>query len=410
MKMAFGVMGVDYEVRVDYDRLRRERLAKAKAQLAKSGFGAFLCFDNNNIRYVTSSHLGEWSRDKMERCCVLPAGGEPVLFEIGSAAKVRQRASPWLKGRVYQSEPWSRSTVPTELGLADKFAKNIKRLLAEHGVENEPLGLDILDVPLVKALQREGLELADGMEQMLEARLIKTDDEVELLKIAAMMADTAYRHIVEQLKPGISENQIVALAHKIIYDMGSDLVECVNVVSGERTNPHPHLFTDRVIRPGDLVYVDIMHCFNGYRTCYYRTFMVGHPTEAQREAYDTAHKWLEEAIGVVKPGATTADIASVWPTAEQLGLANEQEAYLLQFGHGIGLSHRERPMISRLYSLDYPVKLEKNMVIALETYCGSKDGKHGARIEQEIVVTEDGCEIITGYPCHELISTWMPGV
>ncbi len=407
--MAFGMMGVDYEVRVDYDRLRRERLARAKAQLAKSGYGGFLCFDNNNIRYITSIHIGEWSRDKMERSCLLPSGGDPILFELGSAAKVRRKLSPWLAGRVRQSEPWSRSTVPTELGLPDNFAKNIKALLCEHGVEKLPLGVDILDVPLMKALQKEGIEIADGQEQMLEARIIKTDDEIELLKISAMMVDTAYRYIVEQLRPGISENQIVAIAHQTLYNMGSDLVECVNVVSGERTNPHPHLASDRVVRPGDMVFIDIMQRYNGYTTCYYRTFIVGRPNKTQTEIYDTAYQWLKKSIDVVRPGITTADIASSWPTAQEVGFNHEREAYFLQFGHGIGLSHRERPMISRLYSLDHPVKIEKNMVLALETYCGSKDGKHGARIEEEVVVTDDGCEVITKYPCEELVCTWLPG-
>jgi Xaa-Pro aminopeptidase len=408
--MAFGMTGVDYEVRVDYDRLRRERLARARAQLDASGCGAFLCFDNNNIRYITSSHIGEWSRDKMERYCLLPRGAEPHLFELGSAAEVRRRFSPWLRGRVHPSETWSRSTVPTELGLADRAVATVKRLLIDHGVERQPLGVDLLDVPLLRALQRAGIEVADAQEQLLIARMIKTDDEIELLKIAAMMVDTAYRHIVERLKPGIRENEIVAIAHEVLYGMGSDLVECVNVVSGERTSPHPHLFSDRVVRPGDMVYIDMMQCFNGYRTCYYRTFICGRPTPAQRKAYDRAYAWLEKAIAATRPGVTSADIARLWPTAQDIGFADEREAYYLQFGHGIGLSHRERPMISRLYSLQHPVTIEKSMVMALETYCPSEDGKSGARIEQEVVVTERGCEVITGYPCAELISTWLPGV
>ncbi|HEY3108432.1 MAG TPA: Xaa-Pro peptidase family protein [Chloroflexota bacterium] len=408
--MAFGTMSVDYEVRVDYDRLRRERLARASAQLERSGCGAFLCFDTNNVRYITSTYIGEWSRDKMERYCLLPCGGDPTLFELGSAAKVRQMFSPWLKGRIEQSESWSRSTVPTEFGQVKKVAQQVKRLLGEYGVEKEPLGVDILDVPLLKALEAEGIEIADGMEQLLEARLIKTADEIALLKISASMVDATYRHIVEQLKPGLRESDVVAIAHDCLYRMGSDLVECVNVVSGERTNPHPHLFTDRTIRPGDMVFIDIMQCFNGYRTCYYRTFNVGRPSKVQRQIYDQAWSWLKRAIEAVRPGITTADICQLWPTAQEIGLRDEREAYFLQFGHGIGLSHRERPMISRLYSLDHPVTIQKDMVLALETYCGSPDRKHGARIEEEVVVTEDGCEVITGYPCEELVCTWLPGV
>jgi Xaa-Pro dipeptidase len=152
-----------------------------------------------------------------------------------------------------------------------------------------------------------------------------------------------------------------------------------------------------------------MHSYNGYRTCYYRTFVCGKPTEAQVEAYDTAWEWLKKSMDAVKPGATTADIASCWPAAEEFGFRNEEEAYLLQFGHGIGMSIWEKPVISRLFSLDYPFNIQEGMTFALETWCPSKDGRGAARIEEEVAVTAEGYERLFKYPAEKLISCSLVG-
>ena len=406
--MAWGIQGVDFELRVDYDRLRRERLAKAKAAMEKAGLGALLCLDPNNVRYITSTHLGEWSRDKFTRYCVLPRGGEPVLFDFGSAVKVKKLYNPWIADRVRPAVGWMRGAVPQVEEASDRFMADIMGILTEHGVEKEPIGVDLMDATLMKALQKAKLEVADGQEVMLEARLRKTADEIQLLKAAAAMADGAYDKIVRAIQPGTKENEIVAVANDALYRLGSDDVECVNVVSGPRTNPHPPVFSVRIIRPGDLVFIDVMHSFNGYRTCYYRTFICGRPSEEQKRVYRQAYDWLYAAIKQVRPGVTTADIVKVWPTAQELGLPDEAAAFGLQFGHGIGLSIWEKPVVSRLFALDRPFPIEEGMVFALETYCGTPDGKHGARIEEEVVVTADGCEVITKYPCEELISCGVP--
>ena len=123
------------------------------------------------------------------------------------------------------------------------------------------------------------------------------------------MVDAAYQDIVEALKPGIRENQIVALATKKLYDLGADDVESINAVSGERCNPHPHNFSDRLIRPGDQAFFDIMSAFNGYRTCYYRTFNVGRATESQKDAYKQCREWIDASINLIRPGVTTDQVA-----------------------------------------------------------------------------------------------------
>jgi Xaa-Pro aminopeptidase len=254
-------------------------------------------------------------------------------------------------------------------------------------------------------LQRVGIDVRDAQQVMLDARLIKSPDELMLLSTAASMVDGVYQDITEALKPGVRENQIVALANKRLYELGSDDVEAINAVSGERCNPHPHNFSDRIIRPGDQVYFDIIQSFNGYRTCYYRTFAVGRATAAQRDAYTKAREWIDSAIDMVRPGVTTDQIARLWPKAEEFGFTSEMEAFGLQFGHGLGLGLHERPIISRLNSLEHPIELQEGMVFALETYCPATDGHSAARIEEEVVVTKNGPALLTLFPAEELFVT-----
>ena len=132
------------------------------------------------------------------------------------------------------------------------------------------------------------------------------------------------------------ENDIVALSNKLLYELGSDDVEAINAISGERCNPHPHNFTDRIFRPGDQAFFDILHSYQGYRTCYYRTFNLGRATPAQHDAYKQCREWLDSAINLIKPGVMTDVVAKVWPTAESLGFPDELSAFGLQFGHGLG--------------------------------------------------------------------------
>lgn len=405
--MRYGMMGVDFEERVNYERLRKERLERAKRKVKEYGLGALLCYDFDNIRYITGTNIGEWARNKMNRYVILPDGNDPILYDPATPSK--KVTSPWIADRVRPAVGSMRGAIPPEVGNVEALAREIKQVLLEYGVEDRPLGVDIMDVPFIRALEKEGIEVVDGQQAMLDARIIKTKDEIELLKTAAAMVDAAYEEIARNIKPGTKENDLVAIANKVLYSLGSELVECVNVVSGPRAQPHPHVFSDRMIRPGEMVFLDLMHSYNGYRTCYYRTFVCGKPTKPQLEAYEKASKWLKASIEAVKPGATSADVAKCWPVAQEFGLKDEREAFLLQFGHGIGLSIWEKPVISRLFSLEKPFKLEEGMVFALETYCPTSDGKGGARIEEEVVVTKDGCEVITKYPCEVLISCGLPG-
>jgi len=396
----FGLMGVDWEERVNFERLRTERLARVKRFLKASSLGALLCFDMNNIRYITATHIGTWAMDKLVRFTLLPQDDEPILWDFGSAARHHQLYSPWLGER-------SRAGISTLRGAYPERAKDVARKikveLAVRQLDREPLGVDVIELPVLEALRAEGLTVVDGQGLMQEVRKIKTADEITLLATACMMVDAAYEALYRAMKPGMRENECVGLVNKVLYDLGSEHVEGVNAISGERCSPHPHVYTDRVLRPGDPAYFDILHSFLGYRTCYYRTFVIGSASAAQVDAYTRCRTYLDEAISLIRPGVSTAEVVKVWPKAEEFGFANEEAAFALQYGHGVGLSIWEKPIFSRLVSFDYPEVIEEGMVFALETFWPAADGWSAARIEEQLVVTADGCEVITRFPAEQLL-------
>ena len=398
-----GSMNVDWEERWNVERLREYRLGRARAALAASDVGALLLFDFNNVRYTTSTHIGEWARDKMTRYALLTRGGDPHIWDFGSAAKHHRLNCPWLRTEnIHAGMVGLRGAVAPDAGLFRDAAREIARLLRDEGVADMPLGVDIVEPPMVAALEAEGITVRDGQQVMLDAREVKSPDEIMLLNVACAMVDGAYQLIAERLKPGIRESELVADVTRFLFDLGSEHVDNINAVSGERCSPHPHVFSDRIIRPGDQAFFDIIQTFVGYKTCYYRTFVVGRASDAQRDAYKRARAWIDASIELMRPGVGTDQVASVWPRAEEFGFSNEMECFGLQFGHSVGLFLHERPIISRLNSLDHPVEIKEGMVIALETYCPAKDGYSAARIEEEVVVTADGPQIITRFPSDEL--------
>ena len=422
----FGSQNVDWEERLDIPRLREERLARLRAELERSDLGALLAFDFSNIRYMSATHIGTWAIDKAIRFCLITRHSDPIVWDFGSAARHHQLYNPWLDTTTAEvdadphaphhgavrprAESGARAGISTlrgafnpAAGIAEEVARKIRRELDKFGVLGEPLGVDIIELPVLTALQNAGVSVVDGQQVFLQARAIKTPDEIGLLTHAASMVDTAYEELYQFLRPGVRENETVGLVSKVLYDLGSEFVEGVNAISGERCSPHPHVYSDRLIRPGDPAFFDILHSYQGYRTCYYRTFAVGSASRAQRDAYKIAREYMDRAIALVRPGATTADIVEVWPKAQEFGFPDEEAAFALQYGHGVGLAIWEKPIFSRLVSLDHPEELKEGMVFALETYWPSADGVGAARIEEEVVVTADGCEVITKFPAEDLL-------
>ncbi len=386
----YGLMGVDWEERVNFERLRTQRLARIKKLLKESEMGALLCFDMNNIRYITATHIGTWAMDKLARFSFLAQDDEPIMWDFGSAARHHQLYSPWLGERSRAGISTQRGAMSPESGRAEDVAHKIRIELEERGLLNEPLGVDVVELPVLFALQAEGIKVVDGQQLMQQARLIKTEDEITLLATACMMVDAAYDELYRAMKPGMRENECVGLVSKVLYDLGSEHVEGVNAISGERCSPHPHVYTDRALRAGDPACFDILHSYNGYRTCYYRTFVVGSASQSQVDAYKRCRDILDRAISAIKPGVTTADVVKLWPKAEEFGFPNEEAAFALQF-------------FSRLVSLEHPEVIKEGMVFALETFWPASDGWSAARIEEQLIVTKDGCEVITRFPAEKLL-------
>jgi Xaa-Pro aminopeptidase len=406
---SYGVMGVDWETRVEFDRLRSERLARAKRGLAASDLGALLCFDMSNIRYLTATHIGTWASDKLNRFCLLSRDDEPIMWDFGSAARHHKLYNPWLGDeRSRAGISTMRGAMSPASGRAESVAEKIRIELELRGLLNEPVGVDAVEPAVLFALQRAGIQVVDGQQLMQEIRMIKTQDEITLLNMACSMVDGAYQELYETMRAGVRESECVALVNKVLYELGSEFVEGVNAISGERCSPHPHVFSDRILRPGDPVYFDILHSYMGYRTCYYRTFAIGSGSSALRDAYRRCRYYLDAALAIIKPGVTTADVVSLWPKAQEFGFPDEEAAFALQFGHGVGLTIWEKPIFSRLVSLDHPEVIQEGMVFALETFWPSSDGWSAARIEEQLVVTENGCQVITRFPAEDLIVAGRP--
>jgi Xaa-Pro dipeptidase len=373
--------------------------------LAQFDLGAVLLFETSNIRYATATQIGYWAFNKGERWALVTKEGRPKVWDFGSAAKAHRLQLP----HMYDHEnsiggnTGLQGAIGPETGLHARAVMEIKGTLEDAGVATEKLGVDMAETAVLLALQDAGLNVVDGQQAMMRAREIKNQDEITLLTQACAMVDGVYQDIFEMLKPGIRESDVVGMAHARLFEMGSEFVEAINSIAGERCSPHPHVFSDRLIRPGDQAYFDIIHTFNGYRTCYYRTFAVGRASQAHHDAFKQSREWMDAAIELVKPGTTTDQIAKVWPEAHEFGFEDEMDAFGLQFGHGVGVGLHERPIISRLNSLETPVEIEEGMLFALETYAPASDGRSAARIEEEVVVTADGCEVITLFPCEELM-------
>lgn len=401
-----AIMGVDWESRVDFERLRRYRIARVQQQLEKSELGSLLLFDMNNIRYTTASHIGNWARDKYFRCTLITRGEEPIMWDIGSSAKQHKKHNPWISPDNWRPvvSSW-RGSITEDVGVEKANAKRIANILRERGLENEPVGIDVVEIPVLKALEAEGLTIGNAEGLMQKARVIKSPDEVALLETAAALVDAAYDELFREMRAGRKESEMVAVVNHVLYNLGSENVDAVNAISGDRCSPHPHVFSDRYMRPGDMAYYDIIHSFMGYRTCYYRTLNVGGATALQRDVYKITREHLDNAIAAIKPGASSADIAACFPKAQDFGFESEEEAFGLQYAHGIGVGLWEQPLISRYHSFEHPITIEEGMVFAIETYWPSKCGTTAARIEEEIHVTADGPRLLTKFPAQELLIT-----
>lgn len=405
---SFGLVGTDWQQRINWNRLREYRLNRAREAMKTAGLGAMLVMYDENVRYVTSTVTPGWCRLKPGlRYALLCDGAEPVLFEQGDIGTQINRHCPWIpKDNVRYAYSWIKGAVG---GAAEqqvtKFTRAILDEMKKYGVDKAPLGVDFIDLNMINSFNAHGIQWTDGMSPMVSARAIKNIDELEAMRIVAAICDACHTAISHFLVAGMQEHQITAFAMEFLYNIpGIEDVEDIIVSSGPNSWPNWRHFSDRIIQPGDLVIIDMAAVtWNGYKSCMYRTYCVGKkPTDEQRRYYDLAYRWLYDAIDMVRPGATTKDIAEVWPSAKDTwGYEEEDQAAANLWGHGLGLAQYDTPVVSRIYSLDHPVVIEPGMSFALETQHG-KPLQWGVRLEEMLVVTEEGPQVTTQFPIEEI--------
>lgn len=403
-----GAVGLDWQERINWSRMREQRLQRAREAMRRHELGAMLVMYDENIRYVTSTLTPGWNRLKPGlRYAILVEGREPILYEQGDIGIHIRTHCPWLPPEnVRHSYSWIKGAAgPAASMQVEKFTNALLADLEDAGVRDQPLGVDFIDINMIQAFERAGITWVDGMTPMMEARSVKNRDEQEAMRIVGAIGDCLHYEFSQFLKPGLTENQVTAFGMKYLYDIpGMEDVEDVIVSSGPNAWPNWRNFSDRIIRPGDVVIIDLAALtWNGFKSCYYRTYCVGgQPTSEQRQYYDTALKWLYDSIEMVKPGASTADIAAQWPSAyEAWGYPEEDMAAANNWGHGLGLAQYDQPVISRIWSLDHPQEIQPGMTFALETQHG-KTHQFGVRIEEMLIVGEHDTELISTFPVDHI--------
>jgi len=391
----YSQTGADWQYRVDFERLRKERLQKTRDQFEAFDLGALVLYAGANIRYVTGSYQGNWKYNINIRYVVLPRGGEPVLFETaGSDMHCARIDLPWMEDRVRPAITWqwAEGAVPH---MAGKMVESVLDVLKKNGVEKEKIGIDNMDMPMLQAFKDAAINVVNGWPAMSAARVVKTNDEIELLKQASSIGDAAMWKIkYEWLKPGVTERYIEAKVHEFMLTSGCEIIYDIIVASGGNTSPYRRWATDKLIRQGDLVIVDINAVGpSGYFIDFVRCFKVASKMTQQeidlyKEVYDSMYAGMDK----LRPGNTTADVAACFPKYDDDKYGT---VTLQQFAHSIGITLYEGMWISRAYSLDYPAGIKENMYFAIETFAGHPGLPQTTRLEENVLVTADGPVVFT---------------
>jgi Xaa-Pro aminopeptidase len=406
-----GTMAVDWEERIDVRRLREQRKERALERMRERGLGAMLLIDDPNVRYVTG--LAMTGGSGADHYTLLTEEGKIVHWDTADHASNQRFNCPWIDDIRYACP--GLGNVPRASGrdsarqfLRETMAETVLDAIAEYGLANEPVGIDVANPGLGEAFEREGVDLRSEAcrAAMEDARKIKTRDEIECLRQVAAICEAGFQRVAETAKPGMRESEVWGEAVRELWRHGAT-VQGGYLTSGPNTWPkHQANTTDRLLRPGDLVYVDFYNVgFLGYRSCYYRTFSLGEPTDAQRDAYRTARDNLYDVLARIEPGATTDEICEAFPDmdgehAEFYDADDHWQLTTNHWAHGLGLQLYEVPLIWRGLSPDHPIEIEEGMVMAVETQEPAE--RQGVRVEEMVVVREDGVEILSQWPVEEI--------
>jgi Xaa-Pro aminopeptidase len=393
LRLFGGPEAVDWSERINMARMREERLAKAQASLKKNGIAACLLMRPENVRYVTSTRGADFI-NQLRYCIAFPEH-DPILYEMPPGHLFG--ACPWIKPEnlrlaiLWADESCGRDATQER---AKKFAQLIKQDLKEKGLEKEKLGIDMLDEPGHQALKEAGIETVDVMPAMLEARAVKTEDEINCLQMAVAVSEVGWYALYEALKPGILFRDLIAVAKEAMIKAGAE--DTWGVLGGSRSTGIVHV--------GDVVTVDFCRItYLGYNTCYYRNVIVGRaPNDKEKDMHKRSYERVHNVIEAIKPGVSTADVAKHWLPCQERGYPTEEYVWCEDLAHGLGLWLYEYPLIDRMFSLDHPMTIEKNMTMAVEAM--EFDQQVGrTKLEEMIVVGDEGAEIMTKMPVKDMM-------
>ncbi len=402
-----GTQAVDWEERIDVARLRRERTERALERLQDSRLGALLLVSDPNIRYVTG--LAMTGGSGADHYTLITEDGDVVHWDTADHAANQRFNCPWLEDVRYAcpglgNVPRASGSASARQFLVETMAEGVVAAAEEYGVADAPLGVDVGTPTLVDALDAAGAEVdvETATAVMEDARKVKTRDEIECLRQVAAICEAGFQAIVDGARPGRRESEVWGDAVRELWRHGAT-VQGGYLTSGPNTWPkHQANTTDRSIRPGDLVYADFYNVgYLGYRSCYYRTFSMGEPTDAQVDAYETARDTLYDVLERIEPGATTDEIAAAFPDmdgehADYYGADEHWQLTTNHWAHGLGLQLYEVPLIWRGVSPDHPIEIEEGMTMAVETQ--EPADRQGVRVEEMVVVREDGVEVLSQWP------------
>jgi Xaa-Pro dipeptidase len=401
---AQGAFQVDYESRVDFDRLRVARVTKAQGAMRAGGLDALVLWKDENVRYLTSLRaITLQYRSTTQYGVILFPQGKPALFLSGGEYARAKEAMPWIEEFVV-------IPIMEEVGMVEVVtAEHTARVLREHGADKGRVGFDGMTVPQLNAYTKHlpGVEMADGETFMQEVRRIKLPDEIPLLREAAAIADAVTQTAIDAIRPGARECEVAGEAMRTLFRLGGEFAHLASpfVSSGERMSPPTRFATDKLIRNGDLVFIDIGACWNGYFGDVGRAVICGTPSDSQRKVYRTVYECLMVAHRGLRPGRTNHEVAAeITQIAAGAGL--EKNFIHLFIGHGLGITPNEPPYIGEPQRGTHEVVLEPGMVFAVEPliWVPGIRGGGGVRLEDTILVTEGDPEVLNrcGFDEHLL--------
>ncbi len=381
---------------VDFNRLRRERLAKVQREMQARDLGALVLTDTMNIRYCTGiAVMPLWTATNLAHYILVPARGDPAIFEYPLSQFRVEPFWPGVRPARYWQARFADALAPEK---SDEWAAEIKDVLRQWGVADARIGIDCLDYYGFSGLQNQGLHLTDADLAIEAARILKTMDEIELMRQSATVAEAALYDMEQAIRPGITENELLAVFWHRMLALGGEHCFTRLLASGYKTNPWFHEAGSKMVRPGDLVGIDTdMIGPEGYACDISRTFLCGDKaTPVQKEAYTVAHDFIQQTVELIKPGVSYHDFLEKLPILPEAYRAQQYSTVV----HGIGTDD-EPPFIpfpGGLWTLMPEGEFVENMVVSVECYAGKVGEQDGVKLEDEVWITADGPTVISLYP------------